>query len=46
MLTDVEIAQQATPKPIREIAEQLGIHEDELEYYGRDKAKISLEALT
>jgi len=41
MLTDIEIAQQAEMKPIKEIATMLGIEEDELEYYGRYKAKIS-----
>lgn len=41
MLTDVEIAQQATPQHIRDIAGQLGLHEDDLCYYGRDKAKVS-----
>lgn len=41
MLTDIEIAQQATLRPITEIAEQLGINEDELEMYGRYKAKLS-----
>ena len=44
MLTDIEIAQQACPKPIREVAETLGIAEDYLEYYGKYKAKIA-EAL-
>ncbi|WHH57562.1 formate--tetrahydrofolate ligase [Petroclostridium sp. X23] len=41
MLTDIEIAQQAEMKHIREIAEMLDIREDELEYYGKYKAKIS-----
>ena len=41
MLTDIEIAQQATLKPITEIAAALGIHEEELEPYGRFKAKIN-----
>lgn len=43
MLTDIEIAQQAELKPIKEIAENLGIREDELEPYGRYKAKLSDE---
>lgn len=43
MKTDVQIAQSATLKPITEIAENLGITDDELELYGKDKAKISLD---
>jgi formate--tetrahydrofolate ligase len=42
MLTDIEIASQVTPKPITEIAADLGIQPDELELYGPYKAKISL----
>lgn len=41
MLTDIEIAQQAKMKKITEIAESIGISEDELEPYGHYKAKIS-----
>lgn len=41
MLTDIEIAQQAELLPIKKIAENLGIKEDELEYYGSYKAKLS-----
>jgi len=41
MLTDIEIAQQATLKPITEIAEGLGITNDEIELYGKYKAKIT-----
>ena len=44
MLTDIEIAQQARMKDIREIAAQLGIGEEELELYGRYKAKINKSA--
>lgn len=43
MLTDIEIANKANMKPIREIASGLGIHESELEYYGHYKAKLSDE---
>lgn len=43
MLTDIEIAQQAKMKDIREIAAQLGVAEDELELYGKYKAKISAQ---
>ena len=41
MKTDIEIAQSAKMLPIREIAEGLGINEEEIEYYGRYKAKLS-----
>lgn len=44
MLTDIEIAQATKLKPISEIAENLGIQEDELELYGRYKAKINESA--
>lgn len=43
MLSDIEIAQQAELKPIKEIADNLGILEEELEPYGRYKAKLSDE---
>lgn len=43
MLTDVEIAQQAKIKNITEIAERLGLTPDDLELYGKFKAKISSE---
>ena len=45
MLTDVEIAQQAKPKHIRDIAAELGLTEDDLIFYGKDKAKVTLEAV-
>ena len=41
MLSDIQIAQQATAKPITEIAASIGIPLEELEPYGRTKAKIS-----
>jgi formate--tetrahydrofolate ligase len=41
MLTDIEIAQSATMLRIGEIAQKLGIQEDELECYGKYKAKIT-----
>ena len=40
MLSDIEIAQQANMKHIRDIAKSLGIEDDELEYYGKYKAKL------
>ena len=44
MKTDVEIAQEAEMRPIQEIAEKLGISDDELELYGKYKAKVALSA--
>lgn len=41
MKTDIQIAQEAVLKPITEIAGQLNITEDELELYGKYKAKLS-----
>ncbi len=40
MMTDVEIAQSAAPLPIAKIAAKLGLFEDDLELYGRHKAKL------
>lgn len=45
MLTDIEIAKQADIKPISDIAEKLGISADELEFYGKYKAKLPLSLL-
>lgn len=45
MLTDVEIAQSAKMKPISEIAKKVGLEADDLELYGKYKAKIALEAI-
>lgn len=45
MLSDLEIAQQAEIKPIAEIANKLGLTEDDLELYGKYKAKLNLEKL-
>ena len=42
MLSDIEIAQKSTMKKIQEIAAKIGIPEEELEPYGRYKAKVSL----
>ncbi len=41
MLKDIEIAQAAIPQHIGTIAKNIGISEDELEYYGKYKAKLS-----
>jgi formate--tetrahydrofolate ligase len=43
--SDIEIAQESTMKPIVEIAKSIGLKEDDLELYGKYKAKISYEAL-
>ena len=39
--SDIEIAQSVTPRPIVKVAEEIGITEDELELYGKYKAKLS-----
>ncbi|CUH93971.1 Formate-tetrahydrofolate ligase [Propionispora sp. 2/2-37] len=44
MKSDVEIAQAAVMKPIAEVARGIGISEEEIELYGKYKAKISLHA--
>ena len=44
MLSDIEIAQNCTMLPIGKVAEKAGLLEDELEYYGKYKAKISDDA--
>ena len=41
MLTDIEIAQSAKLLPVAQLAEKLGVREEELEPYGRYKAKLS-----
>lgn len=43
MLSDIEIAESCKMKDIREIAEKLGLDENNLELYGKYKAKISLD---
>ena len=45
MKTDIQIAQEATMQPIGTVAAKLGITGDELEYYGKYKAKLSDELL-
>jgi len=45
MKSDIEIAQAAKLRPITEIAKEIGINEDELELYGKYKAKIDLSIL-
>lgn len=43
MKTDIQIAQESTMKHIKEVASSIGIQEDDLEFYGKYKAKISDE---
>ncbi|MCJ7752727.1 MAG: formate--tetrahydrofolate ligase, partial [Armatimonadetes bacterium] len=45
MKSDLEIAQAATMKPVLAIAEAAGIEEDELDLYGKWKAKVHLDIL-
>lgn len=45
MKNDIEIAQSAIMKPIVEIAENIGLKDDDIELYGKYKAKISLDVL-
>ncbi|MCI9540358.1 MAG: formate--tetrahydrofolate ligase [Lachnospiraceae bacterium] len=45
MKTDIQIAQEATLMPIKEVVKSLGIVEEELEFYGKYKAKCSDELL-
>lgn len=44
MLSDIEIAESAKLKDVREIAKKLGLEEDDLELYGKYKAKINLKS--
>lgn len=44
-MTDIQIAQSITPQHIRQVAAQLSIHEEHLEYYGKDKAKLPLSLI-
>ena len=43
--SDIEIAQESKPLHIREIGKKLGLNEDELEFYGKYKAKIDYNLL-
>ncbi len=45
MKTDIEIAQAADIQPITKIAEKIGLSFDDIELYGKYKAKIPLEVL-
>lgn len=43
--TDIEISQESSLYPIKKIAEDIGLSEDDIEYYGKYKAKISYEKI-
>jgi len=43
--TDLEIAQEAKLKPITEIAESIGLDDDDIELYGKYKAKVNLDVV-
>jgi len=43
--SDIEIAQAQTPKPVSELATEIGLQPDEVESYGKYKAKIELSVL-
>ena len=45
MKTDIEIAQEAVMLPIKDVAASIGVEEDDLELYGKYKAKFSDEYL-
>ena len=45
MLSDIEIAQQAKMQKITEVAAKLGISEDDIELYGKYKAKLSYDLI-
>ncbi|MGA8297109.1 MAG: formate--tetrahydrofolate ligase, partial [Acidimicrobiales bacterium] len=45
METDLEIARQAALKPLDDVAAEMGIGEHRLEFYGRNVAKVSLQAI-
>lgn len=45
MKTDVQIAQEANMLPIKEVASTIGLTEDDLELFGKYKAKISMEKI-
>ena len=43
--SDIEIAQAATLQPITKVAKQVGLTDDDVELYGKYKAKISFDAI-
>jgi formate--tetrahydrofolate ligase len=46
MPNSLEIARSVTPRPIMDLARELGLHDDEVEQYGPYKAKVCLEGIT
>jgi formate--tetrahydrofolate ligase len=44
--SDLEVARSVTPRPIADVARDLGLRDDEIELYGPIKAKVSLSAIT
>ncbi|PKP20860.1 MAG: formate--tetrahydrofolate ligase [Bacteroidetes bacterium HGW-Bacteroidetes-21] len=45
MKSDIDIARETTMKPVKEIARNLGLSEDDLEFYGKYKAKLPLHLI-
>ena len=45
MLSDLEIAQKAEIVEIKKIAQKVGLNEDDLELYGKYKAKINVDRI-
>src|SRR5436190_2589565 len=43
--SDLQIARSVTPRPIMDVAHDLGLHDDEIEPYGHTKAKVTLAAI-
>ncbi len=43
--SDLDIARSVTPRPIVDIADQLGLRDDEIELYGKYKAKVTIEGI-
>ena len=43
--SDLDIARSVTPRPITDVATDLGLRDDEIELYGRTKAKVTLEGI-
>ena len=46
MLSDIEIAKSVKLRPINDVAAELGLHEDQIENYGRYIAKVTTGLLT
>ena len=46
MKSDIQIAQEAVMKPIREIASSIGLDDEQIEFYGKYKAKIDVNRIS